>query len=437
MNNIGIDVSEAQGTINFDLITAEYVIIRVGVGSDIASQDDKQFARNVAECTRKGIPYGLYLYSYALNMDECLSEVKHFLRLYNSISDKSMLKLGCWYDMEDADHYKKEHMGGADWSNFGDLWSSFCNRWVDEVKKATGEQTVGVYASLSPLRGHLNGIRADIPKWVACWIDGKPDTSTPLFPNAYYWQYTNGGKMDGIYSRGLDMDISYIDVPSVRPTPSPTPSPTPTPTTNHKVGDVVSFNAIYTSSTSTNPLPPAVTSGTITQVIAGARNPYLINNGTGWVNDGCITGGSQPTPVPQPTPTSGHSVGENVSFNAIYVSSTSTEPLPPAYTNGTITQIINGARNPYLINDGMGWVNDACITGGTAPTPQPAPDPSISVGSTIRIKDGAVDLNSGRTYDDWVYQTPRIVKEINGNRVVFGDERGITGATDISNVYPA
>ena len=226
MNNIGIDVSEAQGTINFDLITAEYVIIRVGFGSDIDSQDDKQFARNVAECTRKGIPYGLYLYSYALNMDECLSEVKHFLRLYNSISDKSMLKLGCWYDMEDADYYKKKNMG-ADWSNFGDLWSSFCNRWVDEVKKATGETMVGVYASLSPLRGCLSGVRSDIPKWVACWIDGNPDTSSPIFPNAYFWQYTSGGKMDGIYSRGLDMDISYIDVPSVRPTPTPTPQPTP------------------------------------------------------------------------------------------------------------------------------------------------------------------------------------------------------------------
>lgn len=59
--------------------------------------------------------------------------------------------------------------------------------------------------------------------------------------------------------------------------------------TTYKVGDVVKINGVYTSSTSTNKLIPAITSGTITKIVSGARNPYLLNNGNiGWINGGCI-----------------------------------------------------------------------------------------------------------------------------------------------------
>ena len=66
-------------------------------------------------------------------------------------------------------------------------------------------------------------------------------------------------------------------------------SPEPTPTTKYKVGDVVNINGVYVSSTSTKKLKPAITKGTITKIISGARNPYLLNDGNiGWVNDSCI-----------------------------------------------------------------------------------------------------------------------------------------------------
>lgn len=72
----------------------------------------------------------------------------------------------------------------------------------------------------------------------------------------------------------------------------------PTVTTNvsatgHYVGETVSFNKIYTTATSTTALNPKVTSGTITKVLPGKENPYLINGGTGWINDGCIVGAVQ------------------------------------------------------------------------------------------------------------------------------------------------
>ena len=58
----------------------------------------------------------------------------------------------------------------------------------------------------------------------------------------------------------------------------------------YKIGDTVKINAVYVSSTSNKKVNPAITTGKITRIVAGARNPYLLENGNiGWVNDNCIT----------------------------------------------------------------------------------------------------------------------------------------------------
>ena len=63
-----IDVSSYNGFIQWDNMKnyIEGAIIRIGYGSDIQSQDDTAAIRNMDECERLGIPYGVYLYSYAL-----------------------------------------------------------------------------------------------------------------------------------------------------------------------------------------------------------------------------------------------------------------------------------------------------------------------------------------------------------------------------------
>ena len=67
--------------------------------------------------------------------------------------------------------------------------------------------------------------------------------------------------------------------------------PAPPTGTTYKVGDTVNINGVYTSSGSNKKLHPAKTSGKITKIVKGARNPYLLENGNiGWVNDDCITG---------------------------------------------------------------------------------------------------------------------------------------------------
>lgn len=76
--------------------------------------------------------------------------------------------------------------------------------------------------------------------------------------------------------------------------------PTEATDTKYHEGDEVSYDTIYESSTSEEPLTPYYTSGQITKVIPGARNPYRIGEDTGWINDGCITGTSESDSTPEP-----------------------------------------------------------------------------------------------------------------------------------------
>lgn len=59
----------------------------------------------------------------------------------------------------------------------------------------------------------------------------------------------------------------------------------------YKVGDTVTVNAIYSSATTVVAQKPAKSSGKITKIVSGVRNPYLLDNGDfGWANNACITG---------------------------------------------------------------------------------------------------------------------------------------------------
>ena len=73
-----IDVSKHQG--RFDWQAAynkgiRHAMLRAGYGR-YASQKDPQFERNAAECTRLGIQYGVYWYSYASTPAEARQEAR-------------------------------------------------------------------------------------------------------------------------------------------------------------------------------------------------------------------------------------------------------------------------------------------------------------------------------------------------------------------------
>ena len=362
-----IDVSSNNGQLDWDTIKSSIdgVIIRIGYGSDIESQDDSQAIRNMQECERLGIPYGVYIYSYCLNIDEVRSEAAHILRMIQGFNPV----LGVWFDMEDADEYKRNH--GLVPEQNGELLTDFCIEFMQIVKDAG--YTTGVYANYSYFTNVLNDGRLmsfkGFNRWLAHWGINEPSMDCLL------WQCTSDAVIDGSSAR-TDFNYYYGELPNVEPVipsePTEDNSESDDIETKYHVGDYVSYHTIYASSTSENGLTPSITEGTITNIIASARNPYLINDGTGWINDDCIDNNNENTSEPESPDIEestglAHSIGEYVTYSALFASSASEEPLNPLYTDGTITAIAEGARNPYLIENGRGWVNDSVINGSSAP----------------------------------------------------------------------
>jgi len=91
----GIDVSKFQGLIDWQEVKKhiDFAIIRCGYGSNLESQDDPYFKRNADECTRLKIPFGVYLYSYAKNVEDAKLEANELIKYLNLMySTKQLYK---------------------------------------------------------------------------------------------------------------------------------------------------------------------------------------------------------------------------------------------------------------------------------------------------------------------------------------------------------
>lgn len=209
----GIDVSEFQGNINWEKVKndgIQFAILRAtyGVGGT-----DSKFKRNADECTRLGIPFGVYVYSYALSVQGAINEANYLL---NTIKGYK-LSYPVIIDMEDADKYKKRN-GMPSKSTLVDICAKEC-----EMFEAAGYYAM-IYASKSWFDSKLKSSKLDrYDKWMAWWYDGaKFDT------NKYgIWQYTSSGSVSGISGR-VDMNISYKNYPEIinggsEPKPEPKP----------------------------------------------------------------------------------------------------------------------------------------------------------------------------------------------------------------------
>lgn len=135
-------------------------------------------------------------------------------------------------------------------------------------------------------------------------------------------------------------------------------------TTGRNIGDVVTINGVYTSSSSTKKLNPAVKSGMITRIISGARNPYLLNNGNiGWINDSCIVSSTSSQAQNNNTNVAPDiSVGSIVTLSANATNYATGQKIPNCYKNRnyTIMQVGNGK---VLLKELYSWVYTKDLVG--------------------------------------------------------------------------
>ena len=201
----GIDISYWQGDINWDKVKTvvnkgglDFVIIRCGWGTNSTSKDDSKFARNVAACESRNIPYGVYLYSYATSLSQAKSEANHTLRLlqghypnfpvYYDLEDKSILK---------ATGYSKTKITG--------FAEKYCSMLADEGYKA------GVYANLNWFTKYINGttLKSEgCDLWLAQWVISGTKSYSSLGHGDKYsiWQCCSYGTISGISGR-VDLNL--------------------------------------------------------------------------------------------------------------------------------------------------------------------------------------------------------------------------------------
>lgn len=194
-----IDVSGWQGDIDWAKAKAdgvEGVIIRLGYGE--GNNADKKAQRNISECKRLGIPFGIYWYSYAdtpsIAKEEGADVVAKLKQFGVNASD---LAYPVYYDLE------KWTWEGHQPPTDPNVYNNIVNNWYSALQSA-GYKNLGVYSYTSYLQGPLK--HADIyakTTWVAQYGARMGFDSFPT--NSRGWQYTSSGKVDGI-SGNVDMN---------------------------------------------------------------------------------------------------------------------------------------------------------------------------------------------------------------------------------------
>lgn len=196
VNNMkGVDVSTHNGVINWDKVKAsgkvDFVILRCGFGREHPRQVDRQFERNYAECTRLGIPVGVYHYSYALSPEDAEKEAEFCLKLLKG----KKLQMPVWFDIEEKSHVIR--------GNCDDITSAFCKKLED------AGYFVGVYTFDSFAKENLtNRTKLRYAMWVA------RIGSVPKFSPYGIHQYSWKGKISGILG-DVDMNDCLINYPAV------------------------------------------------------------------------------------------------------------------------------------------------------------------------------------------------------------------------------
>ncbi|MBO5129240.1 MAG: hypothetical protein J6B95_02700 [Oscillospiraceae bacterium] len=189
---LGIDVSHHQGKIDWEAVAADgvgFAILRCGYGENIPEQDDRCFEYNASECQRLGIPYGVYLYSYATTPEQASIEADHVLRL---IEGKT-LSYPIYYDLEDDSTIGSDHAAIA---------TAFCE------KISAAGYPVGIYANLYWWTTYLTDPCFDNwYRWVAQYR-----TFCDYEEEFHIWQYSRSGIINGI-DGNVDMNFQ-IGYPS-------------------------------------------------------------------------------------------------------------------------------------------------------------------------------------------------------------------------------
>jgi len=178
---LGVDISYHNGKVDFKTLkrnNVEFVIVRAGYGQRTI---DDTFERNVYQALEEGMKVGSYWYSYALSPNEAKQEAISFREAIDKTG--ALFEMPVWFDMEDADCYKKRNGFLFSKSNI----TAVCKVFLDNIGL-----DCGVYASESWFYDLIDWKSLGCAIWNASFT--YPDSI-----GGYMWQFTEkwnlGGKL--------------------------------------------------------------------------------------------------------------------------------------------------------------------------------------------------------------------------------------------------
>ena len=190
-----IDVSEYQGWIDWDTVVSQGgvdgVILRISASG--LDREDAMLYRNIAELQRLGIPYGIYIYSYAENYNEGVLYAQYTLNIIRKYNMNPTL--GIYLDLE----------------NNG-ITSNMTTYDYEQVTRGFMDtMTYNGYGSLSKIYTYTNMAEGvlnspylrSLITWIAqynhyCYYTGSYNM----------WQYSSSGSIPGI-SGAVDVNVWF------------------------------------------------------------------------------------------------------------------------------------------------------------------------------------------------------------------------------------
>ena len=191
-----VDVSYHQGSIDWDKVynSGIYgVILRIGYWNT----EDERFAEYIDEVKRLGIPYGIYIFSYANTTNGASIEAN----FTNSIIKKYNLNptLGIYYDLEDwylsADNTSNT-LSKTDYDNIASTYINTVSSYVGSKNR------VKIYENLYYVTTKFGDYARKETDWIAHYA-----SECGYKGNYSLWQYTSEATLGGI--RGY-VDMNYL-----------------------------------------------------------------------------------------------------------------------------------------------------------------------------------------------------------------------------------
>lgn len=188
----GVDLSYCQEGISFPALKQagmKFAIIRAG----FSTKKDVTMDRFVTDCKKYGIEYGFYWYSYAMSVEQALTEAEKCIEVIKNLSPIYPV----FFDMEE-----KKQISGLSTDIRTKMAIAFC----EKIRQAGFKP--GIYANPSFMENYYDKSkivgRYDI--WLAHW------TNSPNCPSKYnYGQTLWQWGLDRIDGYDVDGDICFFD----------------------------------------------------------------------------------------------------------------------------------------------------------------------------------------------------------------------------------